>query len=51
MERPHIAKVSIQWIDHRGEEHHLFFSENSLEEAHEILSLMIGEITEEDLKP
>jgi len=51
MKRPKIVDIKINWIDPEGMEHNLSFSEVSIEEAHELLSLMIGEITEEDLKP
>jgi hypothetical protein len=51
MKRPNIATVTIQWIDENGEEHGHKFSEQTLEDAHTILGLMIGEITEADLEP
>jgi len=51
MKRPTIAKVTIQFIDENGEEHSSEYNEGTLEDAHTLLSLMIGEINEEDLKP
>jgi len=51
MDRPEIATITIHYIDKYGEEHNLKFSETTLEQAYEILGLMIGEHTEEDLKP
>lgn len=51
MERPKIAKVSIHWIDEKGEEHQVSYNESELEDAETLLGLMTGNITEEDLKP
>lgn len=51
MRRPKIVKVLIQWIDENDEKHKLEFDESDLENAHDIIGLMIGDICEEDLKP
>lgn len=51
MERPKIATVTVKWIDEYGHEHIRSFSETTLEEAEELLGLMTGNITENDLLP
>lgn len=51
MKRPEEATVTIEYIEDDGLPVKLVYTQNELESAHTILSLMIGEITEEDLKP
>ena len=51
MERPKIAKIVIQWIDKKGEEHSAVFNEQTLEDAETLIGLMTGNICEADLEP
>lgn len=51
MERPKLCTIQINWIDEKGEEYYNDYNESSLEEAADLIGLMIGTITEEDLKP
>ena len=51
MKRPKIATIKIQWLDKNEEWQFAEFDQTTLEEAEELISLMNGNITEEDLKP
>ncbi len=51
MKRPKIAKVTIQWMDDNGDYQIRQYSENTLEEAETLLSLMTGNSCESDLEP
>lgn len=50
MNRPKIASIKIHWIDELGDEQCLYFNEDELETAHDLIGLMIGEISEGDLQ-
>ena len=51
MKRPKIAKILIQRIDEKGEEHKAEFNESDLEGAETLIGLMTGNICEDDLEP
>lgn len=51
MDRPKTCTIQINWIDENGDEHNHKYNESNLEQVYDLIGLMIGEITEEDLKP
>jgi len=51
MERPKEALISITWLEEGEHTTTSTFDETSIEQAIDLLSLMAGLISEEDLKP
>lgn len=51
MKKPDFVNIDINWIDENGEEQNAKFDQTDLDQAVDLINLMSGNITEDDLKP